>query len=456
MQPSRIFLLCLTLSFHVIASLAHQPIGQGINWTKGLSWQAIQEKARRENKYIFLDCFATWCGPCKEMDKHVFSNDTVGNYMNDKFIAVKIQMDKTKNDAEPVKKWYADATAMMKQYRIQAFPTYIFLSPDGRTVHKVQGYQGVNNFIIQAQTALQPGQVYVDKYEEFDRLEKDYNSGIKHYESMLYMIQAAGELGNEDLIKQLKKDYQHYLENLGVKTLYTKEHLLFLETVALHSDSKLFTLFYQDGKKIDRIVRRKNYSKYIIDKVIYREITVPFLNIKTQARLLRGKKDTTEADWQGLHDRISAKFTKDDANRGVLLAQNTWYEQRYNFPAFYKVYLDKLDLYGIDTTNSQSPTHHTWVNFHCWGIFKAINERHLLSKAGKYMSLLVKHFHYMDYFDTYANLLYKTGEKKKALQWEKRAIARAKEAQLPRKVSNYTSVLSKMKADEPTWPIKTQ
>src|SRR5437016_7533889 len=70
---------------------------KGVQFEKNLNWQQVLAKAKAENKYIFLDCFATWCGPCKLMDKNVYPNDTVGNYFNQNFISVKVQMDETKN-----------------------------------------------------------------------------------------------------------------------------------------------------------------------------------------------------------------------------------------------------------------------------------------------------------------------------------------------------------------------
>src|ERR1044072_2926152 len=70
----------------------------GIKWTTGLSWEQVKQKAKAENKYIFIDVFTTWCGPCKMMDKTVFINDTVGTFFNQHFISVKVQMDRTSND----------------------------------------------------------------------------------------------------------------------------------------------------------------------------------------------------------------------------------------------------------------------------------------------------------------------------------------------------------------------
>ena len=38
----------------------------GIYFENSLTWEQVEQKAKDENKYIFIDCYATWCGPCKE------------------------------------------------------------------------------------------------------------------------------------------------------------------------------------------------------------------------------------------------------------------------------------------------------------------------------------------------------------------------------------------------------
>ncbi len=40
-----------------------------IVFSQGMTWNEIKQKAKQENKYLFLDCYTTWCGPCREMDK---------------------------------------------------------------------------------------------------------------------------------------------------------------------------------------------------------------------------------------------------------------------------------------------------------------------------------------------------------------------------------------------------
>ncbi len=102
--------------------------GQGIKFEEGLSWHLIKEKAKKENKYIFMDCYTTWCAPCKAMDKYVFQDKSVGDLFNDRFISVKFQMDRTATDDEAIKSRYADAATVSGEYKVFSYPSYLFSS----------------------------------------------------------------------------------------------------------------------------------------------------------------------------------------------------------------------------------------------------------------------------------------------------------------------------------------
>ncbi len=66
---------------------------EGMHFAQGMSWQQILAKAKKENKYIFVDCYTTWCGPCKFMAKNIFPLKETGDAVNPHYICVGIQID---------------------------------------------------------------------------------------------------------------------------------------------------------------------------------------------------------------------------------------------------------------------------------------------------------------------------------------------------------------------------
>ncbi|MBO9684631.1 MAG: thioredoxin family protein, partial [Flavisolibacter sp.] len=88
----------------------------GVKWMTNLSWEEIKRKAQTENKYIFVDCYATWCAPCKLMDSVVYSSEKIAEHLGKKFIAFKIQLDSSSADTEEIRKRYADAVVIKTSF----------------------------------------------------------------------------------------------------------------------------------------------------------------------------------------------------------------------------------------------------------------------------------------------------------------------------------------------------
>ena len=51
-------------------------------------------KAKAENKLVFMDCYTSWCGPCKYMTETIFPQEKAGEFFNPKFVCVKFDMEK--------------------------------------------------------------------------------------------------------------------------------------------------------------------------------------------------------------------------------------------------------------------------------------------------------------------------------------------------------------------------
>lgn len=447
-------LLCSVLISIPILMQAQVNTTSGIKWTTGLSWEQIKAKAKAENKYIFVDAYTTWCGPCKMMDAQVYGDDSVGGYFNDRFISVKVQMDKTVKDNKEVQDWYRDAANITEQYHVIAYPTFIFLSPEGVVVDKQMGFKRVQDFIALAQNATVPGKVYDDPYSDYNRFIAEYKEGKRDYDRYPSMILVANRLNENDFSNQLSKELSIYVSALPRMKRYTKERIEMWNEFTYSSKSKVFHFFYQDSKLINKKMNQKLYSEKFIDKTIRAEIVDSFLReqnknpaIAMSGGYLTGNglpSDSSEADWNKLEKQIREKFNTSCAKRSVLKARVEWYDRHRNYSAYAKYALAILDKY-----NSMEYVGGPYqVNNFAWKGFMYSTDTHIINGYIKWMDkVIAKTPEFVPHLDTYANLLYKAGRKEEAIQWETKAMNLVEEKY--KKV--YKDVIEQMKKGEPTY-----
>lgn len=98
--------------------------------------------ASKNNKLIFIDFYTTWCGPCKRMDKEVFSDSAVARQVLNNFLPIKVDAEK------------GNGLSLAARYNITSYPTYLFLNAKGVPVYRTNGYMPVNEFKGQLKNAL--------------------------------------------------------------------------------------------------------------------------------------------------------------------------------------------------------------------------------------------------------------------------------------------------------------
>lgn len=99
----------------------------GIQFFDGTFQEAL-EKAQTENKPIFLDIYATWCGPCKKLKRKTFSDKAVGDYYNKNFINIAI-------DGET-----PEGRELANKYNVQSYPTLLILDKNEKKLTKQVGF----------------------------------------------------------------------------------------------------------------------------------------------------------------------------------------------------------------------------------------------------------------------------------------------------------------------------
>lgn len=85
------------------------------------------DKAKGEGKMVFVDCYTSWCGPCKMMAEEILPLKEVGEYMNEKFVCVKYDMEK------------GEGPEIAKKYGVSSYPTFLLLNTDGSLKDRVVG-----------------------------------------------------------------------------------------------------------------------------------------------------------------------------------------------------------------------------------------------------------------------------------------------------------------------------
>jgi len=421
--------------------------GSGITWVDNLNWQQVLKKAKKEKKYIFVDCFTTWCGPCKKMDKDVYENDSVGDFLNAKFISVKLQMDSAKGDNEFTRSWYKTAKEMGSSYHVAEYPTFLFFSPDGEVVYKDFGVKAPDKFILVAQDALTPSKQYY-------ALVRAYKKGKKDYVNMPNLITLSKQLGDTANYFPLLTDYYAHLQSLGKDKLYTKENIEFIASTISKSSQLPFSMFYPDGKAVDNVMKKDGYARKVVDHVIFKEKANPFLSAA------EGKP---EPDWSILHNNIAKDYKGDYADRIVLDAKLSWYQFYNNIIKYATTLNDKMERYGSDTTSKGEDFK---LNNQAFLIWEKINDVAELKRIIRWMAGVVRRGekqtdYYIEYWplyiDTYANLLYKVGETTEAIKWQELAATKSKELKIGKgDIETIQENLEKMKKGEPTWPTETK
>jgi tetratricopeptide (TPR) repeat protein len=151
----------------------------------------------------------------------------------------------------------------------------------------------------------------------------------------------------------------------------------------------------------------------------------------------------TDADWYEIADSLKKRFPGYDFGQVLLLRMGCYYQQNEIWNKCEKIYIKACKKYANNIPDVQ-------MNEIIWyGIFLHSNNRSSLKKAVKLMKKIVEKNDDPTFYDTYANLLYKTGSKDKAVSWQQKAVnLAAKEPDIQIEIKDN---LEKMKKGEKTW-----
>ena len=104
----------------------------GIKWEN--TFDEALKKAKRTGKPVMIDFWADWCGWCHRLDATTYRDETVMQLAKG-FVPVKLNAEGTKAEV-----------AIAVRYGVTSLPTIAFISPSGRMVLRLEGFQGPGQF----------------------------------------------------------------------------------------------------------------------------------------------------------------------------------------------------------------------------------------------------------------------------------------------------------------------
>lgn len=127
---TRWFVVVLSLSV-----LSPLPIGRACAetappavWTTDFA--AAEKEAARLHRPLVVHFYATWCEPCRRMEKEVLRAPQVLKTLDEGFVAVKVDIEKYPK--------------LQTRFNVTGMPTDVILGPDGKVLSRTEGYDPLN------------------------------------------------------------------------------------------------------------------------------------------------------------------------------------------------------------------------------------------------------------------------------------------------------------------------
>ena len=350
------------------------------------SWSSILVQAKAQNKMIFLDAYAVWCGPCKWMSSNMFTNDSIADYYNKTFICASLDMEK------------GAGIQLAKVYKVKAYPTLLFITPDGEMVHKRVGApQKVQDYLDMGVIALTPGEGLSDCEKKFQAGDRDPQ----------FILKYLGRL--KDAYTPVDEPLKQYFSTPKDTNLLSRPNWEIIYQYLTNADLPVFDYLLKHQQDYAKLytadsVNSKIYNVYLQSLIAIKRSRT--LNLEETYKILKQKIMDS-----GYDQAEKVIFTADLST----ISNDKFLEFAYN--GVDKWYLDDYDmLYRLSKA-----------------VLNNTKEVKYLEKAASWAKRSIELKSTAENNDTYAGLMFKLGKKEEAVKFEKTALELATKEKLPLK-----------------------
>jgi len=370
--------LLLALCFITLSSNAQNDKKSGLQFS-GSTWDEVKAEAKETGSPIFVDAYASWCGPCKKMNRNVFPQKAVGEYMNDNYISLKLDMEK------------GEGLDFASNYSVTAYPTLLFFNSDAELQHRVTGYIEVEEFLEDAKAATDPTKALFALKNKYENGKRD-KATVMNYAFALRKANLPFTEVTKEYISKLKND------DLNDKSIQQ-----FILAFADKINSKSFKMLSNNKSKfVDSFGEEK------VNDAIHRSA------IRSVALAASNEEGVTMPQIKKVlkaHGGDKAKNLTNYAYMGYNQMQENW----DNYAKYANKYINTLSEKNASTLNNIA-----------WAFYENVDNAKMLAKAVNWAKESVDLDCQYYNCDTYAALLYKTKDFATAKMAAEKAIEQAK------------------------------
>lgn len=195
-------------------------------------------KAKKENKPVFLDAYASWCGPCKMLEKNIFPQEEVKDFFNQNFINAHYDMEK------------GEGPAIAARYGIRSYPTMLFLNGDGEVIAKGLGYMDAENLLQLARKSTMAARQNISPRKMFD-------SGESGSDFLSEIIRNNAE-SDYDFAKKAAERYF----SVRKKGPFSKQEISYIFYFTRSASDPLFKFFVENKEEISKEITPATYAEF--------------------------------------------------------------------------------------------------------------------------------------------------------------------------------------------------
>ena len=369
MKKNVVFFLTITAFFSTASA-------QDVVFFEG-SWEELNAAAAAQNKYIMVDAYTDWCGPCKQMDKMMFhDNAEVAAVMNENFISYKIDCERD------------FGLVFSRKFKVAGYPTLLFFNSNGQLIDRQMGFEPVTaSFVadLRAVLALDPNDTYQYDAKMLDMPWPDF------------YVQAFRDANNENWKYPKDADPNAFL---AAQEDLTSEMAWAVMSRFNNIDEKYLNYFKENYKTYKRKYKKETENK--IQSHLFNEVAVAASTSDEQ----RFKAALAEVP----------VYLPEDAEELAGWMMSYYYMQTKDWSNYASLMQKDIDAGDREISLNE-------INNTAWRIYLECEDQQIIKQAISWFNPYLNDMDDFNYMDTYASLLFKAGELEQSEKWAIKAIA---------------------------------